>query len=61
MVQECEEAMSINAIKHQINAARLRLVYFQRLHAQGVKRFASHDVEQEIRSMKAKLAALEGE
>lgn len=53
--------MDIYATHHQISAARLRLKFFQRLQAQGVKRFASHDVEYEIKWLKARLAALEGE
>lgn len=50
--------MSIYALEHQVRAAKLRLLFFERLYAKGVKTFVYHDVESEIEFLRARLRGL---
>lgn len=50
--------MSIYALEHQVRAAKLRLLFFARLYAKGIKKFVSHDVESEIEFLRERLREL---
>lgn len=45
---EMNNDCSIYAVRHQIEAIWLRLIFFGRLHLEGVKEFTSCDVEEDV-------------